>query len=59
MELSHFTVKGTWEGDRNGVGKIQSSSGITIEASVPREFDGRAWDLILRNCLLPQQIIAI
>lgn len=40
MELSHFTVKGTWEGDRNGVGKIQSSSGITIEASVPREFDG-------------------
>ncbi|WP_442599774.1 OsmC family protein [Neobacillus sp. D3-1R] len=40
MESSHFSVKGNWQGDRNGTGTIQSEGGLNITVSVPKEFDG-------------------
>ncbi|MDP4086830.1 MAG: OsmC family protein [Bacillota bacterium] len=40
MENFHFLINGTWQGDRNGTGHIRSESGINVDASVPKEFDG-------------------
>lgn len=37
---SHFTINGSWQGDRNGTGHIQSPGGLDITVSVPKEFDG-------------------
>jgi len=40
MESSVFSVSGTWQGDRNGIGNIRSEGGLDIGVSVPKEFDG-------------------
>lgn len=40
VESFHFSINGTWNGNRNGSGHIRSKSGIDVEASVPKEFDG-------------------
>lgn len=39
MENFQFTVKGNWQGDRNGTGTI-STNGMNIEVSAPKELDG-------------------
>ncbi|MED3562651.1 OsmC family protein [Bacillus xiapuensis] len=39
MESSRFSVNGSWQGDRNGIGHIQAA-GLDIQASVPKELDG-------------------
>lgn len=39
--MSHsFTIKGSWNGDRNGSGIIQSAGGLNTAVSAPKEFDG-------------------
>jgi peroxiredoxin-like protein len=39
--MSHrFFINGTWEGDRNGSGIIQSAGGLNTAVSAPKEFDG-------------------
>jgi peroxiredoxin-like protein len=39
--MSHrFSINGTWTGDRNGSGIIQSSGGLNTAVSAPKEFDG-------------------
>lgn len=40
MTSSHFTVNGSWQGGRNGLGKIQIGAGLNIEVSAPKELDG-------------------
>ena len=40
MESTHFTVNGSWKGDRNGTGNIRSNGGLNIDVSAPKELDG-------------------
>jgi peroxiredoxin-like protein len=40
MEQFRFSINGTWQGDRNGIGNIRSKGGLDQEVSVPKEFDG-------------------
>jgi len=40
MGDSRFSINGSWQGDRNGTGHIQSPGGLDITVSVPKEFEG-------------------
>lgn len=37
--MSKFTINGSWQGDRNGLGNIRSN-GLDIQVSAPKELDG-------------------
>jgi peroxiredoxin-like protein len=37
--MSQFTINGSWQGDRNGLGNIQAD-GLNINVSAPKQLDG-------------------
>jgi len=37
---THFSVNGSWQGDRNGTGNIRSAGGLNLDVSAPKELDG-------------------
>jgi peroxiredoxin-like protein len=40
MESFQFLVNGSWQGNRNGTGNIQTVGGLNVSVSVPKEFEG-------------------
>ncbi|MCH6264269.1 MULTISPECIES: OsmC family protein [Neobacillus] len=40
MESFHFKVNGSWQGDRNGKGHIQTNGGLDIAVSAPADMEG-------------------